>query len=39
MGNFICDPNPSEGLLEILIRLLTGKKKSFLEQVRDRMIR
>ena len=36
MSNLICDLPPQESLLELIIRLLTGRKRSLLEEIRDR---
>ena len=35
MSNFICDPPPQESLLELLIRLLTDRKRRVLKEIRD----
>lgn len=38
MSKIIYTPRPKESLLDILIRLITGKKKSLVEQILDKMI-
>jgi hypothetical protein len=37
MNNFICNPDPQPSLLDLIIRVLSGKKKkrSVLEEVRE----
>ena len=37
MNNFICNPEPQPSLLDLIIRVLSGKKKkrSVLEEVRE----
>ena len=35
MKNFICVPPPQKSLLELIIRLLTGRKRSLSDEIRD----